>query len=260
MYALMPKISWHSTMPGPLPDAGSARYPLNLLPCAVLISIHCPPMCPPGCNLRFAAHEAREQLADVLPRAGSPCQTAAGRCNSCSPGEFPADYRNLEIQITPDKELHGLNGRIGIERKGDVDMQDVAECGAVVEDAQANTHIAQPTRIHRVLRWAAPRPAHIIKYCPANAEQSNGIPIGIDTFFNCEQRPVVAALVAQGIAAQAVFAPEQQDILHVGISYRIGRSGSIENRTLEVWYEVAYRAAQQLSFSMSVSVLASEAC
>src|SRR4051794_27386940 len=126
--------------------------------------------------------------------------------------------RNLEIQITPDKELHGLNGRIGIERKGDVDMQDVAECGAVVEDAQANTHIAQPTRIHRVLRWAAPRPAHIIKYCPANAEQSNGIPIGIDTFFNCEQRPVVAALVAQGIAAQAVFAPEQQDILHVGIS------------------------------------------
>src|SRR4029079_3888890 len=96
---------------------------------------------------------------------------------------------NLEIKIAFNQELYGFNCRIRIEGKGYVDMQHVAKRSAVVEDAQAKPDIAEPAGIHRILGRSPPRPAHIIKYRPANAKQSNRIPIRIDAFFNGEQRP-----------------------------------------------------------------------
>src|SRR5258708_19159201 len=76
-----------------------------------------------------------------------------------------------------DQELHGLDIGIAMRREGNVFRQDIVECRARAERAQAETEIAEPARVLGVRIRSAPRTADIIKDRAADAEHAKRAPI-----------------------------------------------------------------------------------
>src|SRR5689334_16407839 len=107
-----------------------------------------------------------------------------------------------EAQMGLDEELPGFDGGIGLERKRQVDMRYAARGAAVVQDAQPEADIAQPSRVDGILVDAAPGAAVIEEDGAADPEQAERKPVGIGPLFHGKQRSVRAGLITQGIAAQ----------------------------------------------------------
>ena len=118
-------------------------------------------------------------------------------------------------------------------------MQHVAERGTVAEEAQAEAGIAEPARIHRVLERSTPGAADIVENGSTHSEKPERIPVRIDAFFDSEQRAVFTALVAQWVAAQAVVAPQKQQIGCLRIPHNIAGCGCIKQTPLALRYVVA---------------------
>ena len=61
-----------------------------------------------------------------------------------------------ETDLGLDEHLHLFHVGRGVERKRQVHMQHIAECGACADDAQAKARIAQPARVEGVDVVVAP--------------------------------------------------------------------------------------------------------
>src|ERR1700691_1661058 len=118
--------------------------------------------------------------------------------------------RFLETLQRLHQELHAADSGKQFQRKGQVDMQHIAETAARIAEPQPETYVPEQSRVAVADHACSPRAADVAEYRAADAHQPEWVPVCIEALFHGEYGTRCSRFVAQRIPAQAVVTAEQQ--------------------------------------------------
>src|SRR4030095_11225188 len=127
------------------------------------------------------------------------------------------EYPPSETLFCLDQELHTVNRRIAVERKGHVDVQYVAERRAGGGQAQTESHVTQQPLRRTAQGVAAPGGTHVVEHRRPDVEQLERIPAGEEALLGGEQPRASTGLVTQRVAAQPAVAAQQDLLVRVEV-------------------------------------------
>src|SRR5690349_2003073 len=115
-----------------------------------------------------------------------------------------------ESDLGLNEKLDGFDVRVAVQRKSEIDMQNISEGRARAEYAQAEADVAEPAGMVGIGVGPAVRAAEIVEHGAPRSEQPQGIPVGINAALDVQERTVITALIVSRITSQARVSPQHE--------------------------------------------------